>query len=306
MKNWIKRSALMLALCAGAFLFIMSGCKNGMTRFKETPTGLKYKIIEDESGDVAQPGDYMKITVRTVVHDSVLMDTYKQGPGYQWLPLQKLSGRRFDLMEGLSLLSKGDSAEFVVPADSVMNPINRPPFVEKGDKIHFYVKVLDIADEEKYQSELAKTKEQQGVKDEQIIKSYLDSTHQQATRTENGVFVVVNKEGTGPLPQNGQEVSIMYTGKSLEGKPFDSNEDSSFHHTQPLTFIVGQGRTIPGMEEGVATLKEGADATLYIPSGLAYGPHGRPPVIMPNQVLVFHVVVKDISGEPAPNSPQGE
>lgn len=296
----------MLALCAGAFLFIMSGCKNGMTRFKETPTGLKYKIIEDESGDVAQPGDYMKITVRTVVHDSVLMDTYKQGPGYQWLPLQKLSGRRFDLMEGLSLLSKGDSAEFVVPADSVMNPINRPPFVEKGDKIHFYVKVLDIADEEKYQSELAKTKEQQGVKDEQIIKSYLDSTHQQATRTENGVFVVVNKEGTGPLPQNGQEVSIMYTGKSLEGKPFDSNEDSSFHHTQPLTFIVGQGRTIPGMEEGVATLKEGADATLYIPSGLAYGPHGRPPVIMPNQVLVFHVVVKDISGEPAPNSPQGE
>lgn len=295
----------MLSLLAGAFTFVISGCKNGMTQFKETSTGLKYKIIDDQSGEAAKPGDYMKISVRTVVHDSVIMDMHKQGPGYQWLPLQPSNGQPFDVMQGLALLSKGDSAEFLIPVDS-LDIRNRPPFAKKGDNIHIYVKVLDVADEQKYQSELAKEQKEQGDKDDQIIKAYLDSTQQQATRTENGVYVVVNKEGTGPQPEDGQEVTIMYTGKSLEGKAFDSNEDSAFHHTQPLTFIMGQHHTIPGMEEGVKTLKKGADATLFIPSGQAYGPHGSPPVIMPNQVLVFHVVLKDITGAAAPASPQGK
>lgn len=301
----IKKSVMLFSIGIGIGMLAFTGCKNGMTSFETTPSGLEYKIVEDEPGDTASPGDYMKVSIRTVVHDSVLMDTYKEGAGYRWLPLQKSNGQKYDMMEGLALLSKGDSAEFIIPADSVMNPMNRPPFVEKGDKIHIYVRVHDIRDEEGYKSAMAKAEIEQKQKDQKIIQQYLDSTGQKAQPTDEGVYVIVHKEGEGAPAENGQTVSIMYTGKTLEGEIFDSNMDSSFHHTDPLVFPLGQGRMIPGMESGVRLLKKGAEATLVIPSGLAYGPNGRPPVIKPNSVLLFDVVVKDISGTPDPDTSQG-
>lgn len=304
LKKQVKRTAFALPLCIGAALLIMSGCKSGMTSFKTTPSGLQYKIIDDEPGDTAKIGDYLKIQIITRVHDTSIFDTHKPGLGPLWKQLVKPQGQRYDLMEGFALLSKGDSAEFLIPSDSVMNNFNRPPFVEKGDMIHIYVKVLDIKNEQGYQSDLAKEKQGQLDKDEQIIKSYLDSTHLSGTPVEGGVYVVTQKEGSGPLPQDGQEVTVMYTGKTLDGKVFDSNEDTAFHHTQPLSFVLGQHRMIPGMEAGVKALKKGAQATLIIPSGEAYGPHGRMPAIKPNAVLLFDVKVTDISGQPNPTTPQ--
>ncbi len=301
----IKKSIVLLSLGVGAGLFTLSACKNGMSNFETTPSGLEYKIIDDHSGEVAKPGDYLKVSIRTEVHDSTLMDTYKEGPGYRWLPLQKSNGQKYDMMEGLSLLSKGDSAEFVIPADSVMGPMNRPPFVEKGDKIHIFVKVHDIQSKEGYEDAVAKEEKEQNAKDAQIIKHYIDSTGQKATATDDGVYVIVHKEGSGPTPKEGQTVSIMYTGKTLDGQVFDSNQDTAFHHTDPLIFPLGQHRMIEGMESGIKLLKKGEEATLVIPSALAYGPNGRPPVIHPNAVLLFDVKVNDITGKPNPATPQG-
>ena len=302
----IKKSATLLSIVLGTGMLAATGCKSGMSSFKTTPSGLEYKIVEDEAGDVPQPGDYMKVSIKMIVHDSVLRDTHREGPGYAWLPLQKsMEGQKYDLMEGLALLSKGDSAEFQVPADSVMGPM-RPPFVENGDIIHIYVRMQDIQDKSGYEDAMAKEAAAQNEVDAGIIKKYLDSTGQQATTTDDGVNVIVKKEGTGEAAKDGQTVTIMYTGKTLDGTVFDSNMDTAFHHTDPLVFPLGQGRMIQGMESGMKQLKKGAEATLVIPSSLAYGPNGRPPVIQPNSVLLFDVVVKDISTDAAtpPPAPQ--
>lgn len=300
----MKKPALVLTMAIGSAMLIMGGCKSGPGSFKTTTSGLEYKIIDDESGTAAKMGDYLKIHLKTVVHDSAIFDTHGPGMGYRWLKLVPANGQKYDLMEGLALLSKGDSAEFMIPSDSVMNAMNRPPFVKKGDMIHIYVKVLDVEGEQAYQASQEQEKKDQQAKDEKLIQAYLDSAKLQGTATENGVYVVTTKEGSGPLPKDGQEVSVMYTGQSLSGKAFDSNEDTAFHHTDPLSFVLGQGRMIPGMEEGVRQLKKGADALIFIPSGQGYGPMGSPPIIEPNEVLMFHVVVKDITGKPGPATPQ--
>jgi FKBP-type peptidyl-prolyl cis-trans isomerase len=297
----IRQKAFLLSFCGAAALMVIGGCSD---QLKKTGSGLEYKIIDNESGAAAKVGDYMKVHIKTIVHDSVIMDTHKSGVGYRWLQLQKPAGDRFDMMEGLALLSKGDSAEFIIPTDSVMNAMNRPPFVKAGDKMHVYVKVVDIKDEQSYSSTLEEEKKEQADKDAQIIKAYLDSTQQKGIPAENGVYVVIHQEGSGVYPQDGQEVTVMYTGKTLDGQVFDSNEDSAFHHTQPLTFMLGRHMMIPGMEDGVKILKKGADATLVIPSGEAYGPQGREPAIKPNSVLLFDVKVTDITGKATPASPQ--
>lgn len=299
----LRNQAFVLTMALGSVVVLAAGCKNGGS-YKTTASQLQYKIIDDESGTPAKQGDYLKIHIKTVVHDSAIMDTHQPGMGFRWLKLMPPNGQKYDLMEGLALLSKGDSAEFRIPSDSVMNAMNRPPFVKPGDIIHIFVKVLDVQNEQQYQASQEQEKKDQLATDEKIIQAYLDSAKLKGVPTENGIYVVTTKEGSGATPQDGQEVSVMYTGEGLDGKAFDSNEDSTFHHSDPLSFVVGQHRMIPGMEEGVRQLKKGAEALLFIPSGEAYGPMGNPPVIQPNEVLMFHVVVKDITGKPTPATPQ--
>ena len=66
---------------------------------------------------------------------------------------------------------------------------------------------------------------------------------------------------------------MNYLGKFLDGKKFDGNVDENYVSTrQVLTFNLGVGQVIKGWDEGVQLLNPGCRATLYIPSGLAYGP----------------------------------
>jgi len=268
----------------------LASCKR--SDYKTTQSGLKYKIIEAHTGPKAILGDFMNLQIITTVGDSVLMDTHTTGP--QFIPLQKGQGR-FNIMEGLALLSSGDSAVFLIPADSVMKAPNRPPFVKNGDTIAIHVKVLAIESALQRNQEAAQATAIQMDSDESVIARYVEVQHLKAVKDSLGVYIVTQKKGQGEMPKAGQLVSINYTGKLLNGKVFDSNLDSAFHHAgKPLSFPAGIGEMIRGMDDGIMHLRKGTQATLYIPSGLGYGPQGSPPVIAPNAILVFDVDVLDI------------
>ncbi|MGH2644989.1 MAG: FKBP-type peptidyl-prolyl cis-trans isomerase, partial [Chitinophagaceae bacterium] len=234
LKQQIKKAAFVAPACAVAVLLTVSAC-NGLNGFKKTPSGLEYKILTKGSGARAKIGDFIQLHIIETVHDSTVFDSYKQGPsGPMWQEIQTPNGQHYDLMEGFAVLAKGDSAEFVVPADSVLNVLNRPPFIKKGDKLKFFVKVLDVKDSQQYKSALVLEEKAEAAKEDSIIQVYMNTNHLTATKTPEGVYVITQQPGSGSQPQNGQEVTMMYTGKTLEGQIFDSNEDSAFHHTQPL------------------------------------------------------------------------
>ncbi len=64
----------------------------------------------------------------------------------------------------------------------------------------------------------------------------------------------------------GHFVSIHYTGRLDSGEVFDSSEGR-----EPIGFIVGRGRVIPGFERGVIGLSVGGEKTFAIPPAEAYG-----------------------------------
>lgn len=93
------------------------------------------------------------------------------------------------------------------------------------------------------------------------------------------------KIGGGAEATNGKRVTVHYTGTLTDGTKFDSSLDRN----QPFTFTLGVGDVIQGWDLGVSGMKEGGKRKLTIPSELAYGERGAPPVIPPNAALIFEV-----------------
>lgn len=103
--------------------------------------------------------------------------------------------------------------------------------------------------------------------------------------TASGLKYVILKEGTGPQPKKGYQVTVHYTGWLTDGKKFDSSVDRG----SPFQFNLGVGEVIPGWDEGVSLMKIGEKRKLIIPPNLGYGARGAGGVIPPNATLIFEV-----------------
>jgi len=79
-------------------------------------------------------------------------------------------------------------------------------------------------------------------------------------------YIILNPTGA----KNGDMVTVEYTGSLADGTVFDSNVNQT-----PLTFIIGQGRVIKGLEEGVTGMVQGQSKTVNIPLDKAYGPYNN-------------------------------
>ena len=106
--------------------------------------------------------------------------------------------------------------------------------------------------------------------------------------TGSGLQYEVLQEGSGANPKPTDKVTVHYRGTTLDGVEFDS----SYSRNQPATFPLN--RVIAGWTEGVQLMKPGAKYKFYIPSELAYGAHGSPPKIGPNETLIFEVELLSI------------
>ena len=104
----------------------------------------------------------------------------------------------------------------------------------------------------------------------------------------SGLQYKVLKQGTGAKPKATDTVKTHYRGTLTDGTEFDS----SYGRGQPAEFGVGQ--VIPGWTEALKLMREGAKWELYIPSKLAYGARGAPPLIKPHSALIFEIELLEI------------
>jgi peptidylprolyl isomerase len=101
----------------------------------------------------------------------------------------------------------------------------------------------------------------------------------------NGVQYIIQKEGSGPKPQQGNTVQVNYTGMFLSGEVFDA----SAAHGGPLELQAGMGQVIPGWDQTIPDMKVGEKRLIVIPPELAYGERGAGGVIPPHAFLVFEM-----------------
>jgi peptidylprolyl isomerase len=92
--------------------------------------------------------------------------------------------------------------------------------------------------------------------------------------------------GTGDEAVAGQIVDVHYVGVSwATGDQFDASWDRG----DTFKFGLGKGQVIAGWDQGVAGMKVGGRRRITIPPMLGYGKRGAPPVIGPDETLVFVV-----------------
>jgi peptidylprolyl isomerase len=92
------------------------------------------------------------------------------------------------------------------------------------------------------------------------------------------------EKGTGATAKTGDEALVQYVGVGYES---EEEFDSSWSRNEPFPITLGAGGVIPGWEQGIPGMKVGGRRELIIPPNLAYGPQGSPPVIGPNETLIF-------------------
>ena len=116
-------------------------------------------------------------------------------------------------------------------------------------------------------------------------RAYLEkaSAEAGAVKTASGLVYKELTAGTGPQPEPTDRVEVHYHGTLVDGSVFDS----SVQRGEPTSFALNQ--VIPGWIEGLQMMKVGGKARLVIPSELAYGDGGRPPVIPGGATLIFEV-----------------
>lgn len=240
-----------------------------------TSTGLEYIEIEKGDGPTPQAGEVVLVHYRGSLEDGTEFDnSYDRGE-----PIGFALGKGMVIPgwdQGIGLMQMGGKAKLVIPPELAYGEQGAGGVIPPNATLVFEVELVGI---------------QPGSPD---APSKVDDADFETT--DSGLQYYDLEVGDGPMPEEGQRVSVHYTGWLLDGTKFDSSLDRA----QPVQFAVGASQVIPGWDEGMTTMKVGGRRQLVIPPELGYGAQGAGGVIPPDATLVLEVELVDVlPGSPA-------
>lgn len=136
------------------------------------------------------------------------------------------------------------------------------------------------------EKQLKEVGERNKIQGEQFLKQ--NAKQEGIIVTKSGLQYKVLKEGTGPIPGESDIVNAHYRGTLINGKEIIN----TYKKEQPATLPLQ--RVIPAWAEGFQLMKVGSRYQFFIPSRLAYGERGSPPLVGPNTVLIYEVELLSI------------
>lgn len=121
-----------------------------------------------------------------------------------------------------------------------------------------------------------------------VIDAYIDANGLTMQTTASGLRYSIETAGTGDDIEYSDVIEVDYQGALLNGSTFDAGT------LGPAAF--NPGSFIPGFEEGLLLLNEGAEALFILPSSLAYGCFPPPgSIIGDNEILIFEMTIVSVN-----------
>ncbi len=306
MKNTKSLLALVVVLLGATTI---SSCQKTKVTEKDA---IEYTYIKEGSEKVPN-GSFLLYNLQiTNGSDSVIYTTAGQPmPGYL------MANDTMPVTNGMDEiflnLRKGDSIAFESTAKTIFGQ-NIPPSLKEDETVKVNLGAFEVMDETAIQAYFEKMMAAEDSKraeravsmladEAKVIEAYAAEKGLNVQKTANGLYYVIEQEGTGEAVTPGTTMYVNYAGYLLDGTLFDTSDpeiakaNNMFNEGReygPLPVNVGMGQVIPGWDEGLMLLKNGAKAKFMIPSPLGYGEAGAGGMIGPNSILVFDVEVTDV------------
>lgn len=240
--------------------------------YQVTDSGLRYHHINQGSGDMPVEGEIAYIHYVGWIQDGIfLIDSHEGGQPTPIVIGQNQVIAGWD--EGVQLMRPGGVTQFVIPPELGLGEQGGGP-IPPNSTLVFQLELVSV--------EPAPPTPTPAPPPTDVDESAF-------METESGIRYAVLEEGDGPMPVDGQTVSVHYTGWLTDGTRFDSSLGGT-----PLSFTVGEPGLIEGWQETVRLMPLGSKFQVYIPPELGYGPQGRGP-IPPDATLIFEMELIDIS-----------
>lgn len=167
-------------------------------------------------------------------------------------------------------------------ADAVRDALNGTEPKLSNEQMAAAVQAYGNKQQQAMQEKAAETKQ---AGDEFLAKN---RTEPDVQTTDSGLQYKVIEPGNGETPSADDTVVVHYRGTLLNGEEFDS----SYARGEPARFQVGA--VIPGWQEALQLMREGATWKVWVPSELAYGEGGAGNKIGANELLVFDIELQSI------------
>ncbi len=233
-----------------------------------TASGLAYRILEGEAGEMPGPAD--KVTVHYTgwtALDGVMFDSsVLRGDPITFGLDRVIPG----WTEGLQRMGVGQKARLWIPGDLAYG--NEPMGGRPHGMLVFDVELLAV----------------QAAPAPPPVPEDVAAAPADATVTPSGLaYKVLSPGHGGATPKATSTVTVHYSGWMTDGTLFDS----SVVRGETIQFPLN--RVIPGWTEGLQTMTAGEKKRFWIPGNLAYGdvPQGG----RPHGTLVFDVELFDFA-----------
>src|ERR1039457_6205919 len=255
-------------------------CSSKFSGYDKTESGLYYKLYK-VSKDTIKPkvGDWvsleMKYTYKIKGKDTTLFDSKKQmgTPVRFQVPRSDFKG---DIYEGIRMLSAGDSAAFIISADSLFlktfKMAKRPPMIDSNSFINFFVHLLTVDSPQSLEK-----------KEGESLQSYISTNKITVKPSADGIYYIETTPGKGMKIDSGCQVKLQFKVNLVDGKQIFSTYD----RPEPVTFSYGKRFDTPGLEEAVGLMTKGTKATVIVPSKMAFGEQGRGTIVPPYSTIVY-------------------
>jgi FKBP-type peptidyl-prolyl cis-trans isomerase len=268
-------------------VFASLACSSKYPGFDKNQDGLYYKLYK-VSKDTVKPkvGDWVTIDYRLVVKskdkDTTLLNSKYTPQGAVRLQIPP-SDYKGDIYSGMKMLSIGDSATFLIPADSLFKRTfkqgARPHFVDSNSMVQFFVNLKLIENP----ADMKK-------KEDETLKKYLTTNNITIPPTASGIYYLEQEKGKGNKIDTGMMVSVHFTVSLLDGKQIFSTHERN----EPIEFECGQRFDTKGLEEAIKMMSKGTKAKVIVPSAMGFGEQGRGTLVPSFATLLYDVEIVDV------------
>ena len=263
------RKYTLIAMTAAALaVLLVSGCqKAGQDAdsraadkgWQEIVPGLSYVDSTLGQGEVVGPEDFVKVHYTGWLFEDGKKTTKFDSSVDRGEPIAFPLGRSFVIPgweKGLVGMHVGGKRTLKIGPELAYGPNGRPPVIPPSSTLIFDVQIMGIP----------------------------------------RLIMTTTEEGTGPVAELGDQISVNYTGWLWEDGAKGAEFDSSFKRNRPFKFTLGAGQVIHGWDKAFEGMKVGQKATIIIPPEMGYGSKDKG-AIPAFSTLCFDVELVGIDGK---------